>query len=513
MAQDDAAHDGNPGAAPGGISQVFLISAIGVAAFILAALLFPEATSNGLGAAKSWIIQHLDWVFMLTANLVVGLCVYIALSPLGRITLGGPKAERDFSTLSWIAMLFSAGVGTGMVFYGTAEPAIYYIGRGGTPLDVPALTPAAQAAAFSATAFHWGITPWAIYAITGLALAFFHYNQGLPLTIRSAFHPLLGQRIWSWPGHVIDVIAVIATIFGLATTLGMGATLVASGIEFLFSIKNDLTLQIILIIAITLIAIGSVVRGLRRGVRVLSMINLVLAAGLLAFIIVAGPTRAILTSYWPNTLAYTADFISLSHWFDRPDTAWMRSWTILYWAWWIAWAPFVGMFIARISKGRSVRAFLGVTVLLPTLIGIVWFSSFGMAAINQIQNGIGALPAGITKDHLVLYQTLENLPWQGITSLLAIVLLVIFFVTSSDSGSLVVDTITAGGRTDAPVAHRVFWASVEGLVAIALLVGGGTTALSTLQSGVIITGLPFTLVLLVCCYSTLKGMRAAARGA
>lgn len=511
MTQDGAAQDGSLDAPRGGITQVFIISAICVAAFILAALLFPGATSHGLGAAKSWIIRHLDWVFMLTANLVVALCGYIALSPLGRITLGGPKAEPEFSTFSWVAMLFSAGVGTGMVFYGTAEPAIYYIGRGGTPLDVPALTPAAQQAAFSATAFHWGITPWAIYAIVGLALAFFHFNQGLPLTIRSAFHPLLGRRIWGWPGHVIDIIAVIATIFGLATTLGMGATLVASGLEFLFAIDNDLTVQSILIVGITLIAIASVVRGLRRGIRVLSMINLGLAAGLLLFIILAGPTRETLASYWPNTVRYAADFISLSHWIDRPDITWMRSWTILYWAWWIAWSPFVGMFIARISKGRSVRAFLGVTILLPTLIGIIWFSSFGMAAIDQIQNGIGALPAGIPKDHLVLYQTLANLPWQGITSLLAICLLVIFFVTSSDSGSLVVDTITAGGRTDAPVAHRVFWASVEGLVAIALLVGGGTTALSTLQSGVIIAGLPFTLVLLVCCYSTLKGMRAAAR--
>lgn len=487
---------------------VFIASAASLLPFIGIALAFPDAASAGLGSARTWIVSNLDWVFMITANIAVLVCAIIAFSPLGRVTLGGPEAKPDFSTLSWIAMLFSAGVGTGMVFYGTAEPAIYFSGRGGTPLDVAASTADGQARAFSATLFHWGVTPWAIYAVVGLSLAFFHYNKGLPLTIRSAFHPFLGERTWGWPGHIIDFTAVIATIFGLATTLGMGATLVGSGIEFLFGLDNDLSLQVTLIIGITLLAIASVVRGLKRGIRLLSNINLGLAAALLIFIILAGPTARTIGSYWPNTLQYAADFIPLSTWAGRSDTQWFHGWTILYWAWWIAWSPFVGMFIARISRGRSVRAFLGVSILLPSVIGIVWFSSFGMAAIDQIQNGIGALPLGIQKDHLVLYQTLENLPWPQITSTFAICLLVIFFVTSSDSGSLVVDTITAGGRTNAPVSHRIFWASVEGCVAIALLAGGGSAALSTLQNGVIIAGLPFTLVLLICCISLLLAMRS-----
>lgn len=491
---------------------VFIASAASLLPFIGIALAFPEATSAGLGSARGWIVSHLDWAFMVAANIAVLVCLIISLSPFGNIRLGGAEAKPDFSTASWIAMLFAAGVGTGMVFYGTAEPAIYFTGRGGTPLNVAAFSTDAQARAFSATLFHWGITPWSIYAIVGVSLAFFHYNKGLPLTIRSAFYPFLGERTWGWPGHMIDFIAVIATIFGLATTLGMGATLVGSGIDFLFGVDNDLGLQTTLIIGITALAIASVVRGLKRGIRILSNINLGLAAALLTFIIFAGPTAQIIGSIWPNTMRYAADFIPLSNWAGRADTQWFQGWTILYWAWWIAWSPFVGMFMARISRGRSVRAFLGVSILLPTLIGIIWFSSFGMAAIDQIQNGIGALPLGIKKDHLVLYQTLENLPWHQITSAFAICLLVIFFVTSSDSGSLVVDTITAGGRTDAPVSHRIFWASVEGLVAIALLVGGGTAALSTLQNGVIIAGLPFTVVLLVCCISLLKAMRGTLKG-
>jgi len=490
---------------------VFWLSAGSILPFIALTLAFPNVASTALASARGWIVAELDWVFMVVANIVVIVCALIALSPLGRIRLGGADAMPAFSTLSWLAMLFAAGVGTGMVFYGTAEPAAYYTGWSGTPLNVAAFTPQAERLAFSATLLHWGVTAWAIYAIVGLALAYFHYTKGLPLTLRSAFFPLLGARTWGWPGHIIDFIAVIATLFGLATALGMGVTLVGSGLEVLIGIPNGLGVQVPLILLITAIAIGSVVRGLDKGIRRLSQLNLGFAAILLGFIILAGPTSRILSSYLPHLSNYAGDFFTLSNWTNRPDTAWYHGWTILYFAWWVAWSAFVGMFIARISKGRTIRAFLIATIILPTLIGLICFSSFGITAIAQIQDGIGALSQGITKDHLVLYQTLENLPWPQAMSLLAIVLLIIFFVTSSDSGSLVVDTITAGGKTDAPVAQRVFWAAVEGLVAIALLIGGGTTALSTLQNGVIIAGLPFTLLLLMCCFSLLKALAQAWR--
>lgn len=488
-------------------NPVFFLSAGALIPFIVMSLVFPEAMGTALANAKNFVMQYFDWFFVITVNVIALFCLFFAVSPMGRIRLGGDDAEPDFSTPSWIAMLFSAGVGTGMMFYGTAEPLAYYTDWTGIPLSAAPFTQQAERLAFSATIFHWGLTPWAVYGIVGLALAYFTFNRGLPLTIRSAFYPILGERIWGWPGHIIDLLAVVATIFGLATTLGMGATLAMSGLDFLFGFENSLSNQVVLIVGITGLAIISVVRGLDGGIKILSNLNIVLAMALLAFVVAAGPTNEIVRSWATNTINYAADFIPLSNWVGRTDTGFFHGWTIFYWAWWVAWSPFVGMFIARVSRGRTVRAFLSVVILIPTAAGIIWFSSFGKTAIHQVQTGVGALPDGIQKDYLVIYQTLENLPFPLFSSILAIFLLVVFFVTSSDSGSLVVDTITAGGKLEAPVQQRIFWASVEGLVAIALLIGGGATALGTLQNGVITAGLPFTLIVLVCCFSLYKAMR------
>jgi len=492
-------------------NPVFFLSAGALIPFIIISLLFPERMGEALATSKSFVTGNFDWFFVITTNFILLFCLLMAVSPMGKIKLGGDDATPDFSTGSWIAMLFSAGVGTGMMFYGTAEPAGYFTDWSGIPFNTTPLTAEAERLAFSATIFHWGLTPWAVYGVVGLALAFFTFNKGLPLTIRSAFYPLLGERTWGWPGHVIDLFAVLATIFGLATTLGMGATLAMSGLSFLFGFDNTLGNQILLIIGITSLAIISVVRGLDGGIKVLSNLNIVLAIGLLAFVILAGPTMPIVNSWLTNTVNYAKDFIPLSNWMDRSDKDFFHTWTILYWAWWVAWSPFVGMFIARVSRGRTVRAFLTTVIIIPSIAGIIWFSSFGKTAIDQIQRGIGSLPGGIDKDYLVIYQTLENLPYPVFASILAIFLLVVFFVTSSDSGSLVVDTITAGGKLEAPVPQRIFWASIEGLVAIALLAGGGTTAISTLQNGVITAGLPFTLILFVCCISLYVAMSAELR--
>ncbi|GJL92266.1 BCCT family transporter [Hyphococcus sp.] len=488
-------------------NPVFFASAALILSFAGSVLMFPESAGSVLTFARDWTLQHFDWFFVVATNIIFLFCLFIGVSRFGDIRLGGPDAKPDFGVLSWLSMLFSAGVGIGLVFYGAAEPTAYYTGWFGTPLDVAARTPEAERLAFSATIFHWGVTPWAVYAVMGLSLAFFTFNKGLPLTIRSAFYPLLGDRIWGWPGHIVDLLAVVATLFGLATSLGLGARQAASGLHFLFGVDNGLGTQVILIAGITSLAIFSVVRGLDGGVKLLSNINIIIAILLLLFVIVAGPTMAIFKGFGTNAVAYAADSLRLSNWIGRTDTEWFHGWTIFYWAWWISWSPFVGMFIARVSRGRTIREFLIAVMGVPVIVAVVWFTAFGTTAIDQVKNGVGVLPGGISEVSLVLFQMLENLPFHQISSFVAIVLLIVFFVTSSDSGSLVIDSITAGGKLHAPVPQRIFWATMEGLVAVVLLVGGGSAALTSLQAGAITAGLPFTLVLLACCASLYRGLR------
>jgi BCCT family betaine/carnitine transporter len=487
-------------------NPVFFISAITVLIFIGSVLLFPIQAGTILTDVRSSVLSNFDWLFVLATNIVFLFCLVLGVSPLGRIRLGGTDAQKEFSTPSWLAMLFSAGVGIGLVFYGAAEPVAYYTDWSGTPLNAVPLSDNAKQLSFSATIFHWGITPWAIYAVVGLSLAFFAFNKGLPLTVRSAFYPLFGRRVWGWPGHLIDISAVIATIFGLATSLGLGARQAASGLGFLFGLEASLGMQVSLIAAITALAVFSVVRGIDGGIKFLSNINMILAILLLAFVFAFGPTLNIIGNIFVNSVTYIRDIPALSNWIGREDIDWFHGWTIFYWAWWISWSPFVGMFIARISKGRTIREFLLAVIAIPTIFSIIWFSTFGTAALDQVDNGVGALPNGISDVSLVLFQMLENLPFAEISSFVGIVLLIVFFVTSSDSGSLVVDSITAGGKLHAPIPQRVFWAIMEGLVAIVLLVGGGAAALSSLQAGTIAAGLPFTIILFACCASLYRGL-------
>ena len=360
--------------------------------------------------------------------------------------------------------------------------------------------------ALGATMFHWGLHPWAIYAVVGLSLAFFSYNKGLPLTVRSGFFPLLKDRTWGWFGHAIDLLAVLATIFGLATSLGFGAQQAASGLIFLFGIDSGIATQIAIIIGVTFVAVISVVRGLDGGVKILSNINMGLAAILLAFVIIVGPTVAIQTAMGTAAASYFETIIPLSNWIGREDTKFFHGWTVFYWAWWISWSPFVGMFIARISIGRTVGEFIIAVLLVPTLVTLVWMGAFGGVALDQAQNEIGALAKGIGEVSLAMFQMLENRPLSGITSIFAIALVLIFFIRSSDLGSLVIDSITSGGKLDAPVPQRIFWASMEGVIAGALLFGGGADALGALQAAAITVGLPFTLVLLVLCVSLYMGL-------
>ena len=502
-------------------NPVFMVSGVCIIAFVFYTLALPEQA----GAAFSWmfsaVTQGFDWFFLSAANIFVLFCLLLIVLPVGSVRLGGDEATPDYTYVGWFAMLFAAGMGIGLMFYGVSEPMSHFAASlGGTAAEDGARSDWAplgaaagdeQAAvrfAFAATIFHWGLHPWAIYAVVALALALFSYNKGLPLTIRSAFYPILGDRVWGWPGHVIDILAVFATLFGLATSLGFGATQANAGLNELFGVPIGSTTEVILISGITAVALISVMRGLDGGVKVLSEINMGLAALLLLFVLFAGPTLAILTGFVDYLAAYLTYLPALSNPVGREDTNFMQGWTSFYWAWWISWSPFVGMFIARVSRGRTVREFIICVLLIPSLVCVLWMSVFGGVAIQQVlQDGYTA--AQDAPLELKLFKMLDGLPLASITSFIGIILVIVFFVTSSDSGSLVIDTITAGGKVDAPVPQRVFWCIFEGAVAIVLLLSAG--GLQSLQSMVISTGLPFTIVLLVMCVAIWKGLQAERR--
>ena len=489
-------------------NPVFVVSALLILFFVAGTLLYPESAKQVFDHSKAWSIDNFDWLFMLSANIMVVFCLALIILPVGAIRIGGEKAKPEFSLLSWFSMLFAAGMGIGLMFWSVAEPVAYYTEWYGSPFNVAGHTQEAASMAMGATLFHWGLHPWAIYAVVGLSLAYMTYNRNLPLTIRSTFYPLLGESTWGLPGHIIDVFAVLATIFGLATSLGFGAQQAASGLNFLFEIPNTITTQIVIIFIVTAVAILSVVRGLEGGVKVLSNFNMGLALLLLVFVIVLGSTSLLVNGMGNTLLAYVDNIIPLSNWIGREDNNFYHGWTVFYWAWWISWSPFVGMFIARISKGRTVRQFIVSVLLVPSAVTLVWMSAFGGSGLEQAQNKIGQLANGITDSSLALFQMLENLPLTQVTSFVAIVLVLVFFITSSDSGSLVIDSITAGGKLDAPVPQRIFWATMEGIIAAVLLYGGGKDALGALQAAAITVGLPFTIVLLVMCASLYMGLHA-----
>ena len=493
-------------------NAVFGVSAGLIIAFLIVIMLIdPEVSKAALDGLKWKIIGAFDGLFMWSANFFVIFCLILVVSPFGKIRLGGEKAKSDYTTLSWLSMLFAAGMGIGLMFWGVAEPVAYFTGWYETPLNVTPNTPEAAKLALGATMFHWGLHPWAIYGVVALSLAFFTFNKGLPLSMRSVFYPILGDRTWGWAGHIIDILAVIATLFGLATSLGLGAQQAASGFHHVFGIDSGITTQIIIIVAVTLLAIVSVVRGIDGGVKLISNINMLLAIVLVVF--VALVTMAVSMGTIPTTvMGYIENIIPLSNPHGRTDEAWMHGWTVFYWAWWISWSPFVGMFIARISCGRTVREFITAVLIIPTLVTILWMSVFGGVAIDQIINNVGELGTnGLTDVPLAMFQMFDQLPLGNILSLVAVVLVLVFFITSSDSGSLVIDSITAGGKVDAPIPQRVFWAAIEGAIAIALLWVGGTNAIQALQAGTISTALPFTIILLVMCVSLIMGMRTEPR--
>ncbi len=489
-------------------NSVFGISASLILLFLLTILIVDADTAkSALDGLKWQIIGAFDWLFIWSGNVFVLFCLALVVSPFGKIRLGGDDAVADHSFISWLSMLFAAGMGIGLMFWSVAEPVAYFTGWYETPLGVEANSAEAAKLALGATMFHWGLHPWAIYAVVALSLAFFCYNKGLPLSIRSIFYPILGDRAWGWAGHIVDILAVIATLFGLATSLGLGAQQAASGIHHVFGVDAGIGLQVTVIAVVTLLATISVIRGIDGGVKVISNINMIVAFLLLILVALIG--YAVTFGSIPTTLmSYIENIIPLSNPHGRSDEAWFQGWTVFYWAWWISWSPFVGMFIARVSKGRTIREFLIAVLIVPTFVTLIWMSVFGGLAIEQVVDKVGELGShGLTDVSLAMFQMFDSLPFGVGLSIIAVVLVLVFFITSSDSGSLVIDSITAGGKLDSPVAQRVFWAMMEGLIAIALLWIGGTEAVQALQAGAISTALPFTIVLLLMCVSLVMGLR------
>ena len=488
---------------------VFFISSLTIVAFVVIVLALGDAASNIFDGLYAWIVSSFDWVFLGAANVFLLFCVLLLVTPVGRVRLGGPNARPDFPLWSWVAMLFAAGVGIGLMFFGVAEPVQHFLDP---PLGVAASdTAAARELALAATIFHWGAHGWAIYAVVTLALAFSAYNLGLPLTIRAGFYPLLGDAVWGRLGHGIDILAVFATLFGLATSLGLGSEQLAAGLAHRFGAPDTDATRVLVIVVVTAVATISVVAGLDRGIRRLSEVNLLLALALLGFVVAAGATLDIVSGFVASIGHYIGAIGPLGNWIGRDDLDFLHGWTVFYWAWWFSWSPFVGLFVARISRGRTVRQVVGCMLVVPVLVAALWMSAFGGTALSLLIGGGGTAVAdavGAGRLEMALFALLEALPLGGVTSGIAIVLVAVFFVTSSDSGSLVIDTITAGGKTDTPVGLRIFWCAFEGIVAITLLVSGGLVALQTAS---LITGFPFALVLLAMGFSAWKGLRAASR--
>ena len=481
---------------------VFWPAALLAALFISITIAVGEPMDRAFSTIQETISDNFGWFLILVTNAVLFFMLFLAFSRYGAIRLGGTTAVPDFSRTSWFAMLFSAGMGIGILFWSVAEPLSHF---SEPPVSAASASETARLA-MQQTFLHWGLHPWAIYALVGMALAFFAFNRELPLAIRSVFYPLIGDKVHGWLGHLIDVIAVLATLFGLATSLGFGVQQVNAGLQHLFSLPYGTGPQVLLVIGITLAATLSVVSGLDHGVKRLSEINLGLGALFLIFVLLFGPTVMILDAFVQNSGDYLDRFFALSFWTESyRESSWQNSWTVFYWAWWISWSPFVGMFIARISRGRTLREFILSVLIIPTLLTFLWITAFGGSALSIEMQNIGQLSGPVKENVAVaIYHLLEQFPLALVTNFAAVVLVISFFVTSSDSGSLVVDAFTSGGKLDSPVVQRVFWASMEGAVAAVLLVGGG---LGALQTAAVSTGLPFAVLLLIMAYSLYKGLQ------
>ncbi|QIO04809.1 BCCT family transporter [Acinetobacter shaoyimingii] len=482
--------------------NVFLSTVIFIVLFLALVIFAPNSFDLLTKQLNQWVTDSFSWFYVLSVAVFLILLIYIAISDMGKIKLGPDHSQPTYSNASWFAMLFTAGMGIGLIFFGVAEPVMHYL----SPPSGEAKTIEAAQQAMRVTFFHWGFHAWAIYSIVGLALAYFAYRHQLPLKIRSALYPLIGQKIYGPIGDAVDTFATIGTVFGVATTLGFGVTQINSGLNYLFGIEQSSTVQIVLIIVVSLMASLSVFFGLDKGIKRLSEINLVLALILLLFVFFTSSSIYLLQTTIQNAGQYISNLFSMTfNLYAYQPNGWIGGWTIMYWAWWISWSPFVGMFIARVSEGRSIREFIIGVLLIPSGFTLIWMGFMGNAALFSIlQENNTALIQAVQQDSSVaLFEYLKSLPFSTTMSFLATFLIMLFFVTSADSGALVTDYLTA--KSDqSPVWQRLFWTVLMAVLAIILLVMGG---LSALQSATMISALPFTVILLFICWSLMKALR------
>lgn len=486
---------------------VFFISAALILGFVLFGSVFADQAERMFATVQATIIMDFGWFYIIAVAGFLIFVLFLMLSRYGDVKLGPDDSEPDYSYLSWFAMLFSAGMGIGLLFFGVAEPIQHYalppIGEGRT------IESARQAMVL--TFFHWGLHGWAVYIVVGLALAYFAFRRGLPLTLRSALYPVIGNRIHGPIGHAVDIFAVLGTMFGVATSLGFGVLQVNAGFNYLFGLPISSTIQLVLLIVITGMATMSVAAGLDKGVKRLSELNIVLAVALLAFVLVTGSTVFLLQAFVQNVGDYLGSLVQRTfRMYAYEPNSWFGDWTLFYWGWWISWSPFVGMFIARISRGRTIREFVLGVLLVPSLFTFFWMTVFGNTAIQLDLTGTAAI-AATAADNMpaALFETLGQLPLPTIASALATLLIITFFVTSADSGALVIDTITSGAAEHPPVWQRIFWAIAGGAVAAALLVSGGLEALRT---AVTASALPFGVAMIFICYGLLRALQTEGRG-
>ena len=482
---------------------VFYPSSAAIILLLLFAFFAPGTAEQIFANVQAVIVQNGSWFYVLSVAIILLLVTYLGLSRYGDVRLGPDHATPDYSLLTWLSMLFAAGMGIGLMFFGVAEPLMHFLAP---PTADPGSIQAAREA-MKTTFFHWGLHAWAIYAVVALVMAYFSFRHGLPLTLRSALYPLIGERIHGWIGHTVDVLAVTSTVFGVATSLGLGASQINAGLAYLFDFEVNQFNQILLMIGVTAIAVLSVMSGLDKGIRRLSEANMILAVALLVFVLVLGPTVFLLQAYLQNTGAYLSDIVrNTFNLFAYEKTDWIGGWTIFYWGWWIAWAPFVGLFIARISRGRSIREFVLGVLLIPTAFTLLWMTVFGNSAIDMVLNQGQQNLATMVNDNtsVALFVFLEQFPLSELLSVIAIAMVVIFFVTSCDSGAMVVDMLCSNGQNNTPVWQRIYWAVGVGVVAIILMAAGGLSALQTMT---IASALPFAIILLVALFGLLKALR------
>ncbi|WP_102958626.1 BCCT family transporter [Mangrovicella endophytica] len=483
---------------------VFFFSSAIIIALVMIGVLFPADAERIFATAQGFVLDTFGWFYLLSVGIFVFVVLFLAVSRYGRLKLGPDDSEPDYSYLSWLAMLFAAGMGIGLMFYAVAEPILHY----SVPPEAEPGSFDAARQAMSIVFFHWGIHAWAIYAVVGLSLAYFSFRYNLPLTIRSGFYPLIRERIRGPIGDAVDIFAICGTLFGIATSLGLGVLQINAGLNYLLDIPQTAAVQVGLILVVTCLATLSVVSGLDVGIRRLSEGNLILAVLLMLFVLIVGPTEFIFRAFVQNVGTYLDQFIERTfRLYAYEPRDWISNWTLFYWAWWISWSPFVGMFIARISRGRTVREFVVGVLFVPSAFTFFWMTVFGNTAISlDMGSSAGAISRAVSADiSVALFQFFEYLPWSAVTSALGVLLVAVFFVTSSDSGSMVVDTIASGGTAETPLWQRIYWCSLEGIVAALLLLAGGLTALQTMT---LISALPFTIILLLLAFGLVRGMRA-----